>query len=494
MRFPVGVEQLPFEKQNGRRVPLIWDEAQVVNAHAMFTGKSGGGKSRLLRRLIRQGAESSGGRVRFHVFDRHRDLATPGESVVRFSATSQYGCTNPLEVNPDPHFGGVRRAIDRFVSGIERSHKLGPRQVAALRRVLGELFTSRGYTRDPSTWVPEDPTEIAARMRGKENRVYIDAGFHQREAAKGMGAQWDGDLRSWWFPRDRYEGEALMWAPKVMFRVSPTVDDAVLFVRRKLEAMFLGANSAVMAHVTDVNRYAARYHRLAIDAAKVGRSFEGEDLLEKAAAARERAIEAFSAYLNAVETGRELDEVIDFKGADVMTSIADRISNLAESGVFGEPAPFDPSKPVWRYDISALSVPEAQMFVHFKMAERYEAALQWGEQEQVQEIVVLDESDIHFTSDVDNMPNKYAKETRKFGLILWAVSQSPSNFSEDFLANIGTKAVFRMDQTFYDKASRMLKVPRAELEVLRARYNALVMVENISDVRTGYRRVVFPDE
>ena len=33
------------------------------------------------------------------------------------------------------------------------------------------------------------------------------------------------------------------------------------------------------------------------------------------------------------------------------------------------------------------------------------------------------------------------------------------------------------DTTFYDKAARMLKIPRSELERLRPKYNGLVLIE-----------------
>ncbi|WP_205182842.1 DUF5710 domain-containing protein [Burkholderia sp. LMG 13014] len=494
MRFPIGFEQYAYEKQGGKTVPVDWDASKVVNPHMMVAGKSGTGKSHFIRRAIYGGAQSGGGRVRFLVFDRHGDLGTPGESVIRFSPATPYGCTNPLEVNPDPHFGGVRRAIDRFVSGIDRSSKLGTRQRPALRRVLGELYASRGYTKDPATWVPEDPAVIAERLRGKEDRVFVDVPYSQREVAKGMGARWDPDLQCWWFTQDKYVDDALVWPSKVLFRTSPTVEDAVQFVRDKLATMYLGANSAVMGHVTEVNRFAARYHKLVIESARLGRTFESEELLEKAAAAREKAVTAFEAYLNSVETGRELDEVIDFKGSDVMTAVADRMSTLADSGIFGQHADFDPACPVWRFDISALSIPETRMFVHFKMAERYDAAIQRGEQDSVREIVVLDEAGIHFNDDDDNMPNRYANETRKFGLALWAVTQSPEKFTDEFLGNIGTKMIFRMDQTYYDRAARKLKIERQKLEYLRAKHNALSMVENADDARTAYRLVMIPKE
>ncbi|WP_207002683.1 DUF5710 domain-containing protein [Trinickia mobilis] len=491
MQFPVGIVQYPFERENGKRVPVVWDVRSVVNAHLMFAGKSGAGKSTLLRRAISQAAASSQGRVRFHVFDKHGDLGTPGESVVRFSESTPYGCINPLEVNPDPHFGGVRRSINKFLVGVNRSHKLGARQVAAMRRLLGELYLSRGYTKEPHTWIPQDPTEIAEKMLGKEDRMFIDVSYSQRDAAKAVGARWDGDLKSWWLPIDRYEGDALIWQPKVLFKTPPTLEDAVSFAYRKLQAVYLGANAAVMTHALDVNRQAAKYHRLAVESNKETRGAELEAIAKKRENARDKAIEAFTAYLDSVQTGRELEDLLDYRGLDVMSSIYDRLVNINDYGIFrSEPPPFDPLCGVWRRDISAMADEEADLFVHFSLSRLVDEAFQRGEQDHVCDIAVLDESDTYFNDEEDNMPNKIAKQTRKFGLNLWAVSQSVSNFSDAFLENIGAKIIFFLDQTTHDKSARKLGIDKKELEHLRPRYNALVQIENINDGRSTYRRVI----
>ena len=161
MRFPVGVVQDPWER-NKTKDAVFWDEAHVVNSHIMFAGKSGAGKSHQLRRALRHASSTAEGRVRFHVFDRHNDLATPGESVVKFSEAMPYGCVNPLAINPDPHFGGVRKQISKFITGISRRHQLGHRQTAAMRRLLEDLYKSRGFSaKDPRTWRPIDPVAVS---------------------------------------------------------------------------------------------------------------------------------------------------------------------------------------------------------------------------------------------------------------------------------------------------------------------------------------------
>jgi len=495
MQFQIGIKQYDFEVKGGSQVPVVWDERNVINGHMGFVGKSGSGKSYVLRHAIRSAAASATRRgTRFHVIDRHGDLATPGESVVQFSESTPYGF-QPLEVNPDPHFGGVRKAIQKFISAINRtSHRLGPIQEGLLRRLLEELYAARGFKKDdPRTWLPQDPAEVAAALRGKEDRMYIDVPYAIRQRAKEMGAAWDGELSSWWVPKEKYVGELLMWEPKILFKTSPTLDDAVLFTRRKLEAVYLGANAAVMSHVTEANRCASAYHRIVTKTNKEGRAEELVALEKKRDVAREKAVEAFSAYLSAVETGRELDDALLYRSVDVMSSVYDRLKNLQEIGIFRKVRPpFDPNATVWRMDIRALSPDEAQLFAHFALSSLYDDALQRGETNQIVDIAVLDEADKHFTDDDYNMPNVIAKEARKFGLNLWAVSQSVTGFSDAFLSNLGSKVILALDSTVQDAAIRKLKLETKHVESLRPRYNGLVQIANVNDHRATFRMTIFP--
>ncbi|MDR5791714.1 DUF5710 domain-containing protein [Caballeronia sp. LP003] len=495
MQFQIGIKQYDYEVKNGAQVPVVWDEQAVVNGHMGFVGKSGSGKSHVLRHCIKSAAASSARpETRFLVIDRHGDLATPGESVVRFSESTPYGF-QPLEINPDPHFGGVRKAIQKFIAAINRtSHKLGPIQEGVLRRLLEDLYAERGYQKDDwRTWTPQDPEEISRMMAGKDDRFYIDVPWSQKDRAKELKARWDDELKSWWVPKENYVGDLLMWGPKVLYKTSPTLADAVLFTKRKLEAAYLGANAAVMTLVSDVNRTASSYHRLVTKVNKEGRPEELVALEKKRDAMRQKAVEAFDSYLAAVVTGRELDDTLHYRSLDVMTSVYDRLKNLQAIGIFrSEPPPFDPRARIWRCDIRSLGADEAQLFVHFALTSLYNDALQRGETKQIVDIAVLDEADKYFTDDDDNMPNVIAKEARKFGLNLWAVSQSVSGFSDAFLANLGSKVILALDPTAQDATMRKLKLEAKHVDSLRPRYNGLVHIGNLNDVRTAYRMTIFP--
>lgn len=497
MQIQFGCAQWNYNNEGGKVVPITWDSAAVVNAHMMVCGKSGSGKSHQLKRAIHSASRTSDGTVRFHVFDRHGDLGVSGESVVKFSESTPFGF-NPLEVNPDPHFGGVRKAIQKFISGVNRtgSHKLGPLQEALMRRLLEELYASRGFNKDDyRTWVPQDPYEIAEKMRGKESRVFLDVPYAQRERVKELGARWDGDLKAWWVERDAYAGDLLMWDPKVVFKVSPTLADAVAFAERKMKAIFLGTNAAAMGHLAEVNRHAAAFHRIATKLNKESRDEELEKLQKRLEDARDKAISSYKGYLNTVETGRELDEVIHYRSMDVMTSVYERLCNLNAIGIFRNTLPpHDHGAAIWRYDISALAADEAKLFVHFKLSQMFDDARQRGQQPCVREIAAVDEAEMYFTDDDDNMLNTISKEARKFGLNLWAASQSPAHFSEDFISNLGAKVILYIDPTKWDASARNLKIERKKIEHLRPRYNGLIQIINNDDVKSAYNLTLFPKE
>src|SRR5690606_14498945 len=111
------------DEARGGQTPLIWDSSQTINPHAIVLGDSGVGKSYTLRNMAHDIAQD--GRTRVHIIDVAGDLGVAGASSVKFSESTDFGF-NPLEINPDPDFGGVRKRIQSFLAAINRSqHKLG---------------------------------------------------------------------------------------------------------------------------------------------------------------------------------------------------------------------------------------------------------------------------------------------------------------------------------------------------------------------------------
>ncbi|MBE0427978.1 MAG: DUF87 domain-containing protein, partial [Nitrospirae bacterium] len=130
-----------------------WNTEKTINFHWLIVGASGSGKTYQIRRIIKQ--LQNQGISRIHIFDPHGDIITDKQytSSVKFSEVSPHGI-NPLRVNPDPYYGGVRRRINSLISMINRySTRLDYKQEAALRYLLRELYESSGYDfSNPDTW------------------------------------------------------------------------------------------------------------------------------------------------------------------------------------------------------------------------------------------------------------------------------------------------------------------------------------------------------
>lgn len=486
--------------------PVVLDTAQAVNAHVQIAGVTGMGKTHRIRHMVTQLVRSAADlkqAIRIHVFDPHGDLELPWASEVKFSEATQFGY-NPLEVNPDPDYGGVRRAIQKFIAAVQKHKALGTKQEAVMRYLLEDLYYSRGFKADdPRTWWPDDPRLVRQKLAGRERRVYLDVAYEHREHFKQLlkelvrtsGAKqliggfddFDGDSdmrdrKSWWIDQDYYDGEFLMWEPRPLFKVAPTMDDVVRFTERKLKAQFCGTNSAAMALLKDVNRAARAYHGRIAELAKRGAALEESEktkLEGDVQKAKTKLLEGFGSYLDAIQTGRELDDLIRYNSTDVLTSVYERFQNLRAIGIYNPVTPpFDPALPVWRYIIKPLEIPVQRMFVDMVAARIFERALQRGVQQDVVEVIVADETARYATDEPGNPLNAVSNEGRKFGLALWSAGQSPAQFSDDFIKSTGTIIVLGLAAADTALAARKLGLEAEVLGRVTPHQTALVQVKN----------------
>ncbi len=391
---------------------VTWQSNKLINGHILVLGKSGAGKSFTLRDWVTQMSVKSSGLVRIHVIDVHGDMSMPNESVIKFSESTAYGF-NPLTINPDPDFGGVRKRIQSFTGHLMRTgFRLGPKQEATLKALLGDLYASRGFNEDDhTTW---------------------KRGIHQKQ---------------------------------------PTLEDAVNFAEAKLKALYLGTNAKTVHKLEEVYRLKGKLNRKIKELTKLGATAGIKDekksgmLNEDIAKLQEECDKivdetktSFAEHLESVKTGLEFEDLIKYDSKDVMKSVVDRLNNLKSTGVYRSiPPKFEHEKMVWRYDIKAFSEPEQKLFVGSFLEEIFQHRLQEGLKDDVVECIILDEAHKFFTDDDENPLNTIAKEARKFGLSLIAASQSPKHFSDDFLSNVGTKVILSIDQMFWGDAVRKLK-------------------------------------
>lgn len=464
-------------RKSGQEVFCAWDSRTTINGHILVLGDSGVGKTYTLRRMISDMLATSSAAVRFHVFDVHGDIDIRGASSVGFSESTDYGF-NPLELNPDKDFGGVRKRTQSFISTINRtSRKLGPKQEAVLRSLLTDLYALHGFKADSSeTWFVRHEDNPA--VGTKAGRIYLEVPFEEKDRAKAAGAMWDSEARSW-FVSD-HAGAALRWGPKQFGKKYPTMLDAVRFSTTKLKAMFIGGNHVAIRLLEDVNK-AARALRSKQIAAMRATGVENAPAekeqgdLEKAQA---KAIDAYKEAVNAIATGRELDDLIKYDSVDVLKSVVDRLDNLNAIGIFrNTPPPFDPATPVWRYDIKALNEDEKRMFVTFRLEAIFARAIQRGLQSDVVEVIVLDEAHLFTSDDADHILNKLVKEARKFGVAIVLASQSPSHFSDDLISGVGTKVILGLDKFYWDVSRRKLGLDEESLKFVVPKKRIVVQMK-----------------
>lgn len=504
--------QVEIGKDSKTGRPVVFDTLTILNPHLQITAFTGMGKTyriiNLITNLVRSAANLRKP-LRVHLFDPHGDIETPYSSPVEFSAATPYGY-NPLEINPDPRYGGVNRSIQKFIAAIQKQKMLGTKQEAAMRYILEDMYAMRGFKEaDPSSWIPDDPRMVREFMRGKESRVYLNVSFEHRarfkELLKDSSGRFIGGFddfgddprmkskKSWWVEAEYYDGDFLMWEPKSIFRTAPTMDDAVRFTELKLKAQFCGTNSAAMALAKDVNLAARGYHRRVAELSKRGAvldAAEKEALLAGLEKAKEKASQAYASYLDAISTGRELDDLIRYNSTDVLTSVYERFQNLRAIGIYNPVMPpFDPGQPIWRYLIGPLDEDVQCMLVDLVCARIFERARQRGVQADLVELIVLDEAQMYATEEKENILKKIAEQARKFGLGLWIATQTPANVPDPVLKATATILVLGLSEADAPVAARKLGVDANLLSGITPQQTALVQVKNKGVLSTDFQMV-----
>lgn len=485
MKALIGRDASPKQRDQ----PIYWDTEKLINGHMLILGTSGAGKTTMLRRLIRQLRHN---RVRIHVFDVHGDIRLDGASEVLFSEQTPHGL-NPLRINPDPHFGGVRKSIQNFIATINRASPtpLGVKQEAVIRNLLADAYRLKGFKiDDPATWlVDESRSHLVS--DGSDGRLYLDVPLAEKEQAKAFGARWDAERRCWWIAIDQYAGGITRWGPKTVGRSHLTLSDAVQYARRLLKISFLGSDQEAVTELEIFHRQAASFQRKVIDAVRRGeKAYENAEASEAVDKARLKALDSYTRYLEAVRTGHELEELIRYDSTDVLKSVVDRLESLQASGIFkNSPPPFDPTQSVWTYRINPLSKAEKQLFVFFKLQEIYANGFMRGEQNDVVEIVALDEAGMFVDGDGAGILSTLARESRKFGISIIAANQN-ADMPEDFLASLGTKVVLGLDELFWRQAISRMRIDEELLRWIKPTRTLAVQLKERGSTRNEWRYVL----
>lgn len=490
MRIIYGFDAQAWGRDK-KRVPICWDSDVAVNGHCLMVGMSGAGKTYRLRHLIEQMQASATQPVRFHVFDVHGDIHISNSSSVLFSEQTRYGL-NPLRVVADPHFGGVRKSIQSFITTMNRVRALGTKQEAVLRSLLNDVYLRNGFkAKDPSTWYINEH-EVQYVGDGSDGRMYLDVPIEEKDEAKALGARWDASVKCWYVAISDYNGSIERWPPKITSRSHPTLADVLGMARYVLQKLFLGANVEAITHLQTVNRAASNLNRKML---KMHRQREANavdaDSSEELYKARQKAIDTYSNYVNSIQSGSELTDVLKYDSTEVLKSVIDRLENLNATGIFKSIAPpFDPDASVWRYELTPLSLEERKLFVLFRLQELFNNAVQRGPQNHISDVIILDEAHIYADDDPDNPINTIAKEARKFGVALICASQSPTHFTEDFIASVGTKVILGVDEMYWRSAVAKMRVTEKALQWINLKRSILVQIKCHNDTQNHWQWVL----
>jgi len=492
-----------FDQKNGNESPVFWDTRQLINAHLLILGASGVGKTHTIRKMIRRALADRSSKIRFHVFDVHGDIHIHGASEVMFSESVPYGL-NPLHVNPDPDFGGVRKAIQNFIRTINVSSTtpLGVKQEAVLGNLLTDVYREFDFDlEDYRTW---GVNGAQVRLVGGQtaNRLYIEVPFEEKDEAKALGARWDKVKGLWWCHTENYTGGLKKWPPAFRKRVYPTVRDVLEYAERIHLERFLGTDQKAVNALKNLNKVAKTYQLKLLSAARYARlnggdfDVETRELLE---GAKKEACEAYEHYAKSVQTGHELDSLIRYDSPDVLKSTLQRLQNLHRTGIFKDtPPPFDSSLPVWRYKINSLSQEEKKMFVLFTLQDIFYKAVQRGETQDVVEVVVLDELGVYCTSadtdEGDGIIGTICREGRKFGLALWGAAQTPSLLPDGLMSSTGTKMILGLDEMYWLLAMSKLRIEKNCLEWIRAQVSMAVQMKVRGSIKNRWWWVNLEDD
>lgn len=412
-----------------------WAPSELANPHVGLFGDTGMGKTHLLRRFATEMQATGHPRFRMHLIDSQGDLSIDGESSVSFNESAPFGF-NPLELNPDLQFGGVRKRIQSLIGALSRTaSRLGHRQERALTKLLVDLYDSRGfYLSDPESWAQ------------REDKKY------------------------------------------------PTLVDAIVFGKERLKSMYLGSDRKAMQAFEEVSR-AIKQRRLKQGAlVRSGDEAEGARLERDIANLAEKAIDAYREALARMDSGEELDDLIENDGnLETMKSIVDRLENLYAIGIYKSiPPPLDPRCRIWRYEINSLDVDEKKLFVMTRLETIFTRAVQRGMVDEVIDVVVLDEAHNFLDEDEKHIINRIAREGRKFGLAIFFASQSPTDFPDIVLASMATKITLGLDANYWKPAMRKLGLTDANQQFIIPRRRIVMQMKQIGQASVGAHHVILP--
>ncbi|MFI5296236.1 MAG: ATP-binding protein [Thermodesulfovibrionales bacterium] len=393
--------------------PVVFNSADVVNPHVMVVGTTGVGKTYTLRNIVSQIARHNSARA--HVFDSQGDLGiNPAlQSAAKFSEVSLFGI-NPLEIDADVDFGGVRRSVARFLSMLDRysATRLGERQQVVLRNLLYDLYAKHGYYYSkPESWIPNGktpPTLMNLKTFVEEKRLALSIGGNNA-SFKAIESLADKLYKL------NENGEQL--SPMDAEEIAELKERYVDASRTFAESISTGRE------IKELKRYS--------DA----------DLVQS--------------VLNRIEN---LYHTGLFKNTPPMFAKTKPVwlYDIASLG---------------KNEAGYL----VEIYLYKVFSRSRQAGI--SPYAAVRQIFCIDEAQRYISSESDHIINTAVREGRKYGLSLVFASQNVDNFSKDIVSNCATKILLGIDETDHARVAKKFGLKVSQLKAIEPQHTALVQIK-----------------
>lgn len=450
MKHFVGLNESDLRQ---RRVdtPLYFEPTALINPHLLICGMSGTGKSYQALRFLASAAKAD---IEIDVFDAHDELdKIPGAKACLFSQATQYGF-NPLVLDTDIHTGGVDRQIAFFIGLIKSiTPQFGIKQEAALRYLIQDTYAQSGITQgDRESW-----------------------------SKKMVSESWRNIL----IEKQDYAG---------LREFYPTLEDLRAYTRQKVIALTMGSDNTC---VTAFDAMTKMKRKLASLEKKLNKAADNEDISKlKAQIDQQKQVckDFYSVFIDSVESGREIDDVLKYDSVDVLTSIMQRLSVLSATGILSANAPPFGDSMVRVHQIKSCTHEQQVLYVKLRLQRIFDKCKQLGPAKsgEIRQIVFLDEAHKFFSNEPDDIINVISREARKFGLALWCASQQPTAFPESFLTNVGTTLLLGIHTSYWRRAGSMFRISEDELRRAKPHSIALLKMIREAAIDPAFASVILP--
>lgn len=453
IRHYIGLNEYHF-RQKKSNIPVYYEPASLINAHMLLCGMSGTGKSYQTKRFLESAARAG---VEIDIFDVHEELdGVYGAVACKYSQATGFGY-NPLVLDPDIHSGGVETQVNMLVGLVrDATPQFGAKQEAVLRYLLTDVYAASGiFQSSPKTWARREMTE-------------------QHREALIAAKNWQG-------LRDFY----------------PTMEDLKSYAKRKLVSLTIGGDNKAITAFENLRRTKNRLYQAR---SKFGRAVSPDEIerLEKQIEdLKEKSIEAFKVFVEEMQTGREIDDIMKYDSVDVLTSVLQRLDILMSAGGLfrSNPPPFGNAN-VRCHQLKSISTPQQVLFVKLRLRAIFEKCKKMGATAsgtEVRHIVFLDEAHKYFTEDSDDIINVIAKEGRKFGLGLWCASQEPTAFPVSFLTNVGATVLLGIHSSFWKAMTAKMRITEEQLKYIKAKEVIAIKMMKDGSADPPFSNVIVPN-